>query len=112
MPTYTYKCSDCGPFETYCSIKDYSPVNPCPKCTKSSDRDMVGDCKKIQFLYTEVQSPEFNPGLGEVVKNRQHRKELCKIKGMVEIGNESPSKIRKEYKKDREKKRQREWEKL
>lgn len=37
MPTYVYKCPECGEFEEYQSIKD-KPLKNCPDCNSSCER--------------------------------------------------------------------------
>lgn len=37
---------------------------------------------------TKVKDAEYNPGLGKVIKNDHHKKEILKEKGLVEIGND------------------------
>jgi putative FmdB family regulatory protein len=42
MPTYEYKCDNCGhTMEVYQSIKD-KPLRKCPKCGKSSLKRLMG----------------------------------------------------------------------
>lgn len=41
MPTYEYKCSNCGYiFETFQSIKD-NPIKKCPKCQKDTLKRLI-----------------------------------------------------------------------
>lgn len=58
----------------------------------------------IHLTGTKVTHAEFNPGLGCVVRNAAHKRELMKIKGVEEIGNEPPEKIHKYYDERREEK--------
>lgn len=44
-----------------------------------------------------VENPEYNPGLGCVVKNKKDLKEICKAKGLEPIGNEKPETVHKYY---------------
>jgi len=41
------------------------------------------------FINEKVEHAEYNPGLGCVVKNRAHRAQIAKAKGLVEVGNET-----------------------
>lgn len=38
MPTYTFRCPDCGPFDLTCSISDQSPAAACPECRTPARR--------------------------------------------------------------------------
>jgi hypothetical protein len=74
-------------------------------------------CQKIDYflikfisLALRVESPEYNPALGQVVKNSKHRKDLAKEKGLIEIGNEPVEKIHKKFDSDRAEKLKKAWE--
>jgi hypothetical protein len=68
---------------------DLDPQRACPKCETvcGPDQRDFSDYK-VSFIGTKVMSPEYNPGLGTVVKNKWHKEELMKQKGVVEIGND------------------------
>jgi putative FmdB family regulatory protein len=38
MPTYSFRCSDCGPFDVTQSMTDVVPKPPCPTCTAPARR--------------------------------------------------------------------------
>lgn len=38
MPTYSFRCSDCGPFELTSGIADIVANPPCPTCTTPARR--------------------------------------------------------------------------
>lgn len=92
MPTYDYSCSNCGrSFEDIKGIKAYDadPSAACPNCSHvcgPSDRDFSNS--KFTFIGTSVQSAEYNPGLGCIVKNKAHKENLLKAKGLHEVGND------------------------
>jgi len=65
--------------------------------------------QKIHLSGTKVEEAEFNPGLGCIVKNKNHRKELAKQKGLEEIGNEKPETIHKHFDQRRSEKWERVW---
>jgi hypothetical protein len=46
---------------------------------------------------TKVENAEYNPGLGCIVRNSAHRKEIAKQKGLEEIGNEKPETLHKHF---------------
>lgn len=75
--------------------------------------------KSLTRIYTapevigaSVESPEYNPGLGMVIKNKKHRAEMAKRKGLVEVGNETPKTLEKEAKYNMDKKLEKSWEKI
>lgn len=92
MPTYDYRCPACGkPFEDIKGIKAYDadPKASCPHCAHAcgpADRDFSNT--KLTFIGTSVQSAEYNPGLGCVVKNKAHKEDILRAKGLHEVGND------------------------
>ena len=110
---YAYKCSKCGRnFDIVKSVKDIDLAETCPSCESPAIRDFAP--KKIHLSKTKVTHAEFNPGLGKVVKNEHHKKELCKQLGVTEIGNDygSGDKMQTAFEQARETKKNIEWEKL
>lgn len=101
VPTYDFNCSTCGDYEIFTSIKAYTGKEPCPSCGKSGDRVFV---RNGMFMGAGVECAEYNPGLGMVVKNKKHREEVCRQRGLVEIGNEKPESLRKSVEKERKSK--------
>lgn len=91
MPTYDYRCETHGEYDEIVSIKEYTGKDPCPKCGVVGSRIISS---KIHFIGASVESPEYNPGLGCVVKNKKDREEICKQRGLVEIGNEKKSALK------------------
>jgi hypothetical protein len=71
------------------SVKDIEVAETCPVCGEFAIRQFVPTY--IHLSKTAVQHAEFNPGLGCVTKNREHVKEICKQKDLVEIGNDYKS---------------------
>lgn len=76
----------------------------CSVCSTPSVRAFAPS--RLYFNGTSVQHAEYNPGLGCIVRNKEHRAELCKQKGVEEIGNEKPDTTHKYF----EKKRSDAWE--
>lgn len=92
-------------------VRDLPPIDRravCPTCGNESN-DLIFQ-KGIVFIGAAVESPEYNPALGQVVKNSKHRAEIAKRRGLVEIGNESPDKIHKKHERERAEKRKKSWE--
>ena len=63
---------------------------------------------------TKVTSPEYNPGLGCVVKNKRHKDYLLKSKDLVEVGNDfgSGEKQQKEFEMKKAWEREKKWEQV
>lgn len=62
---------------------------PCVSCGKPMDRLFLP--RTLHLSKTKVFEASYNPGLGCVVKSESHKQELCKQKGLVEIGNDYKS---------------------
>lgn len=99
---YEFGCSHCGnKFEVWKPMSEFT-------------REAVCDCggtamliihAPIGFINARVEHAEYNPGLGCVVKNRTHRAELARQRGLVEVGNDiSADKMLKEAEQTLEKK--------
>lgn len=111
MPTYEFNCPKCEEkFETFESIHSYDGDGECPKCGNVSRERILS--ANIHFIGTAVQSPEYNPAFGQVVKNKNHRAELAKRNGLVEIGNEKPEKLHKAAEETRADNHKRSWDKV
>lgn len=111
--TYEYECSKCEHrFDVVKSVKDMDVNEFCPECEAPSVRQFVPS--KVHFSGTSVQHAEYNPALGQVVRDKHHRQELCKRKGLVEIGNDfkSGESQQKQFDSDRARKREKAWEDL
>lgn len=82
----------------------------CPKCDTPAIRQFVPS--RVHIVGAKVTHPEFNPGLGCVVRNKHHKQELMKAKGVQEVGNDfkSADRMVDHFDKGREEKRRREWD--
>lgn len=110
IPTYEFICQKCDKvFETVESIKEYDGDGECPIC-KNVSRERILSAN-IQFIGTKVESAEYNPAFGQVVKNKNHRNELAKERGLIEIGNEKPETVHKITERNRIDNAKRRWEK-
>lgn len=88
--TYEYRCIKCD--ETFDVIKPHTEMENnefCDKCGAPGER--IKFPRTVFFTGTSVEHAEYNPGLGQVVKNKYHRQELAKQKGLVEVGNDYKS---------------------
>lgn len=111
MPTYDYNCEKCDtPFEITESIKTYDGRGQCPTCGNVSVERIFSH--KVYFVGSAVQHAEYNPAFGQVVKNKQHRDELARRKGLVEIGNEKTESIHKHYEQAREERLKKSWDEV
>jgi putative FmdB family regulatory protein len=109
--TYEYRCVKCEYcFDVIKSVKDMDINEYCPRCESPSERQFKPS--RLYLNGTSVENAEYNPGLGAVTKNRKHRKELAKRKGLVEVGNDykSGDKMQKEFDTKREAKLKKRYE--
>jgi len=95
---YPYKCDCSHEFEVVAKISeiDHAEIN-CEKCDTllSSKHRQIA---KRQFFYGEkVEDAEYCSALGCVVKNKKHRQQIAKERGLVEVGNEHPDTIHKHF---------------
>lgn len=108
--TYEYKCGSCSHlFDVIKSVAEIDSPESCPECNSGADRQFSF---KVHIIGASVQNAEYNPGLGCVVQNKKHREELCKQRGVTEIGNDyqSPDTMHKEKEKEREDKAERRYQ--
>jgi hypothetical protein len=121
MPIYKFFCDKCDDdFESVQSIggsgrktlKELKAqpkrMAKCPTCENVSTKLVFSH--QIYFVGASVESAEYNPAFGQVVKNSRHRKDLAKEKGMIEIGNEKPESLHKKFEKDRAEKLKKSWD--
>lgn len=106
--TYEYYCPACKYiFDVFKSHKDMERNETCESCGEFAERKFIPS--RVHFTKTSVEHAEYNPGLGCVTKGSKDRAEIAKRKGLIEVGNENPDKIEKEFAKDRESARERSW---
>ena len=85
--TYAYLCEACNrTFDIIKSVKDMDVNEFCPRCEEPGVKQFLPN--RVYLSGTKVQHSEYNPGLGAITKNRAHREELAKRKGLVEVGND------------------------
>ena len=104
---YEYTCKDHGKFEIIKPMEDAAQPEYCPKCHQPLARVWFN---RSGFHGEKVEHPEFNPGLGCVVRNRKHREEVARRKGLVEIGTESVDTIHKTAERDQEEARNKRYD--
>lgn len=108
--TYEYLCEKCGHlFDVIKSLKDIDKKEECHTCGNIAERQFSAN---VHFIGTAVQSAEYNPGLGCVVKNKHHREEIAKRKGLIEVGSDygTGKKMQKSFDADRKKKQDKRWD--
>lgn len=102
---YEYECDTCNiKFDVVKSVDLYNRTEHCT-CGKEA-RKLFNTSRPI----VDRTQPEYYPSLGQVVKSKAHKKEIMARKGLVEVGNEKPSTIHKEMKKNLDHKIKRRWE--
>jgi putative FmdB family regulatory protein len=111
MPTYPYECKDCAhKFDIVKTVSRIDEVEQCPSCNS----DKTGRYLTRFHFYgaSDWDKAEYNPGLGMVIRNKRHRRDEAKARGMIEIGNEDPDKTHAHYEKQREKQSEDSWAKI
>ena len=109
--TYEYACQKCDQiFDVIKPVKEIDNIEHCPDCGGVGDRMFAP--RRVYLSGTAVQNAEYNPALGCVVKNKEHRAEIAKRKGLIEIGNDfkSGDSLQNKFEKDRREKREKSWE--
>jgi predicted nucleic acid-binding Zn ribbon protein len=123
MPTFEFRCTPCN--QTFEEVqpmarqkrltidqlrREKKRTAKCPACGIVSSERIFSS--SVYFVGAQVENAEYNPALGQVVKNSRHRKDLAKEKGLIEIGNEPPEKIHKKFESDRADKLKKSWEEV
>jgi putative FmdB family regulatory protein len=100
---YEYLCERCNlAVDIVKSVKEYNSKEYCTAC--SGEMIKLLSAPQLSGFNDKA---EFNPAFGTIVKNRQHRKELAKRHGLIEVGNEKV-----DFTKYREDKRKKSWENI
>lgn len=103
---YAYRCVCGHAWDVVKSLADIERVEPCEKCSQPGKRFIAG------FTFygaDDWDKAEWNPAFGCVVRNRKHRAQLAKERGLIEIGNEDPNKIHAHYEAQRASDNERRW---
>jgi putative FmdB family regulatory protein len=111
--TYEFSCQKCElVFDRILTVDERNRPQSCPDCGAPADRNFTPS--RVFLSGTKVEHAEYNPGLGCVVKNKRHREEICKRKGLIEVGNDfgSGDKMQAKYDADRAEKRKRSWDEV
>jgi len=82
---YEFACKSCS--------NKFDVWKPASEFTRTAACDCGGLADLVihpprGFINEKVEHAEYNPGLGCVVKNRSHRAQIAKARGLVEVGNE------------------------
>lgn len=110
-----YSCSCGHSFDKYRNRDQFYEPIPCEKCATEIIYESAKSksAKNYTIIGAKVQNAEYNPGLGTVVKNNQHKKEICKQKEIFEVGNDygSGEKMQKEFEKKKKTEKEARWKK-
>jgi putative FmdB family regulatory protein len=106
--TYEYLCSCSHRFDVIKGVADLNREEKCPQCQAVAERQFSF---RVHITGARVTHAEYNPGLGQVVKSKYHKEELCKRMGVVEVGNDfrNGEKMQKEFDTARADKREKRW---
>lgn len=108
---YPYHCPECNyHFEVLKSVAEIDNSESCPKCLVTSNRTIAVPNLMAVNDWTE----SFNYGLGCVVKNKAHQREILRKyadqgRELIEIGTEPVENLHKKYDRQREDKRKERW---
>lgn len=111
MPLYKYSCDDCQIINDIVKpMAESSREEKCDKCTSVLRRIYTS----FHVIGASVQNAEYNPGLGCVVKNKRHREEIAKSRGLVEVGNDfgSGKKMQNHFEKVKKQELENSWKKI
>lgn len=111
MPLYKYECQDCQIINDIVKpMSESSREEKCDKCSTILRRIYTS----FHVIGASVENAEYNPGLGCVVKNKRHREEIAKQRGLTEIGNDfgSGEKMQKHFEKKRKDEREKAWDNI
>lgn len=90
---YPYRCHKCdNKWEVIKSVAYIEKPEPCPECHSGNTERYIG---RTHFYGAEVEDAYRCPALGCIVKGKNHRNELAKRNGLIEVGNESVETIHK-----------------
>ena len=110
--TYVYKCSNsqCSKvFDVTKPVRDLDVNEFCPRpgCQSPAERQFTA---RVHLMNTGSEDAAYDPAFGTVIKSKQHRKDLAKQRGYIEVGNEKPDTIEKHFQNQRDDKHKRKWE--
>ena len=109
MPAYQYRCEKCeSEIEIVKSIHDSARIEHCDVCQLALTRVFT----PFHIMGAAVQHAEYNPGLGVVTRNKEHRAEIADRRGLIELGNETQKAIQRDTVEAKAKERQKEWDNL
>lgn len=105
---YPYRCSDNHEWDVIKSVKDIDNVENCERCGKIGVRYIANT-----YFYgaSDWDKTEFNPGLGQITRNRKHRDQIAKQRGLEEVGTEPVENIHKHADSVNEYNRNSSWDK-
>lgn len=108
---YEYRCKDClHNFDVVKPVRDLELTHECPACGFEETVRLFSP--KIYISGAKVEDAEYNPGLGCVIKNKNHRAEVAKQKDLIEVGNESTNTLHRETVEKKQIQKQKEWDAL
>lgn len=107
---YEFRCAKCDfLFDVVRSVSEFSRSAQCTQCGNMAELQ-VSRNKNLFSVSGIPESPEFNPGLGCVVKSGRERKELAKRKGLIEVGTEKVESVHAHFDNAREERLKKSWE--
>jgi hypothetical protein len=85
----------------------------CPKCQASDNHRFIAGTRFF-IGASDWDKAEYNPALGCVTRNAQHRRQIARDRGVEEIGNDygSVDKIHKHFESAKAEELRRSWERV
>jgi putative FmdB family regulatory protein len=106
--TYQYHCNECGnTFDVIKHVAEIDIAEYCPKCKQIAVREFAP--ARTHLMNTKVEEAYYNPGLGCVVQNKSHLKQICKDRHLEEVGSEKPEVLHKHFDTKRKEKWEKDW---
>lgn len=108
---YEFQCDACKyNFEVVKSMKEAGNAETCPHCDAPNSRRIYSPPLAIHGA--SVKDAYFDLSLGQVVKNGNHLKQICKEKGLIDVGTETKESFHKHTVEKRQKEKEKEWSEL
>jgi len=85
---YPYRCACGNIWDVVKSVRRIDDPEFCPMCGSDGERFLAPGYFCRAGDWNDPQYNAFNPGLGQVVRSRSHKQELCRRMGVEEVGND------------------------
>ena len=109
MPTYPYACREGHRWDVIKRMADIDHPEACPTCGDTGMRQVA----RVNFNGAgDWNRTEWNAGLGCYTKGSKHIAQICKERGLEEVGTTSPETLHRKAEEDRAAAREAGWNKV